>query len=291
MSSSSSKYVSEFLHGFAATILLMKYTPPSDFELRSGTIASGFESELFQDKELWLLRIPDNVDPKKLDGLQIKHPKIAHTKEGGKDNSSGGVLGQATVNDLTYDLITSESSLQASEFNGMAEMNILVPDTDNDGLLTLLPNGCSQLLSLVERFDIPDAVDYANEIVAREHFPPRPQPDNMKMKFIPYGFFSAEEYNAMKDKKATEDILLSDPQSSTNGGGDNSLPAPALKKRKTDKSKPVPTAVDQELAMDVDKPKDEKTDKKKEKSKSNGKTATVEKKSKKEKKNKKASDN
>ncbi|KAJ2660537.1 hypothetical protein IWW48_002874 [Coemansia sp. RSA 1200] len=270
-----------------------KYTPPSDFELRSGTIASGFESELFQDKELWLLRIPDNVDPKKLDGLQIKHPKIAHAK-GGKD-SSGGVLGQATVNDLTYDLITSESSLQASEFNGMAEMNILVPDTDNEGLLTLLPNGCSQLLSLVERFDIPDSVDYANEIVAREHFPPRPQPDNMKMKFIPYGFFSAEEYDAMKDRKAPEDILLPDSQSSTNGGGDNSLPAPVLKKRKMDKSKPVPTAVDQESAMDVDKPKDKKadkkTDKKKEKGKGNGKTATVEKNAKKEKKNKKASDN
>ncbi|KAJ2864774.1 hypothetical protein GGI22_001648, partial [Coemansia erecta] len=160
-----------------------KYTPPSDFELRSGTPPPGFDSESLEDKELWLLRIPDNVNTKFLDGLHIKNPMKAHK----------GVLAKTTIGSSTYNLVSSESN--KTEFKGMAQMNVMVPDS-TDGTLKLLPNSCSQLLSLVEIFDIPDSTEHATTIATRDR-PQRPQPENMKMQFIPYGFYSAEEYDEM----------------------------------------------------------------------------------------------
>ncbi|KAJ1768678.1 hypothetical protein LPJ74_004691 [Coemansia sp. RSA 1843] len=241
-----------------------KYTPPTDFVLQTGSTAPGFDSETLEDKELWLLRIPDNVSTKKLEGLKIKHPKIAHK----------GVLGQTTIGISTYELISSESNVPA-EFKGMAEMSVLVPDTDNDDMLTLLPNNCSQLLSLVEKFELSDSTEYANHIATRDH-PARPQPENMKMQFIPYGFYSAKEYDDMKVGGSQDIVLPSQFSEALASSG------PSLKKRKTDEPKIWSKSVNQDPEMDID----EAMEKKKKKSKDK-----AEKKIKKEKKHKKSSEN
>ncbi|KAJ1858826.1 hypothetical protein LPJ73_001861 [Coemansia sp. RSA 2703] len=79
----------------------------------------------------------------------------------------------------------------------MGELNVLVPDGEDDeenqGRLTLVPTRCTQLMSMIEKVDIPDPTEYASTILQREK-PARPQPENMKLKFLPFGFFSAEEY-------------------------------------------------------------------------------------------------
>ncbi|KAJ2549698.1 hypothetical protein EV175_004346, partial [Coemansia sp. RSA 1933] len=218
-----------------------KYTPPSDFELQTGGTAAGFDSDSLQDNEIWLLRIPDNVSTKKLDGLQIKHPKAAHRS----------VLAKTKIGSSSYELIASGSDVPA-DFKGMAEMSVLVPDTDNDGMLTLLPNSCSRFLSLVEKFNLPDSTDYATAISTRNR-PARPQPENMKMQFIPFGFYSAEEYDDMRHSGKPQNILLSQDTL-------DSPPAPALKKRKTVDSESAPASTQD---MDVDQQEQPKEKKKK----------------------------
>ncbi|KAJ1798627.1 hypothetical protein LPJ59_002380 [Coemansia sp. RSA 2399] len=237
-----------------------KYTPPSDFELRSGTPPLGFDSESLEDKELWLLRIPDNVNTKFLDGLHIKHPMMARK----------GVLAKTTIGSSTYNLVSSEST--KTEFKGMAEMNVMVPDS-TDGTLTLFPNSCSQLLSLVEIFDIPDSTEHATTIATRDR-PQRPQPENMKMQFIPYGFYSAEEYDEMSRHGVSQNIRLSD--QSSHSPPLPSASEPALKKPKTDRLQTA-DSVPNEDNTNADQTKEKKKRKSKDKDR-------TEKKSKKEKK-------
>ncbi|KAJ2742835.1 hypothetical protein GGI20_004199 [Coemansia sp. BCRC 34301] len=174
-----------------------RYEPPADFHRqRSGAPATHFmHSAVAQDgKELWLLRVPSNVSLKDLEGLTIKHPKAS------------SVLAETTLGakSTTYQIISSETTM--TEFAGMAEMNVLLPDDDD---LTLLPNRCARLLAMVEKIVVPEDVPYAKQIAVRER-PPRPQPDNMKLRFIPYGYYSAEEYTAMDNAASKPLPVVSD---------------------------------------------------------------------------------
>ncbi|KAJ2792446.1 hypothetical protein H4R21_006167 [Coemansia helicoidea] len=189
-----------------------KYAPPAGFELRTGSVAGAFELSAIDGKELWLLRVPDNVSAKQLDGLKIKHPK----------SSRNGVLGEITAGASTFQVV-SPAAGDAPEFKGMAEMSLLVPDGD-ESALTLLPARCTELLSLTEKIDIPDPTEYARVIATRDP-PARPQPENMKLQFLPYGFYSAEEYKAL------------DQGAPLAAGEDPAVAEPAPKKRKKDKSK------------------------------------------------------
>ncbi|KAJ2472790.1 hypothetical protein GGI02_001348, partial [Coemansia sp. RSA 2322] len=174
-----------------------RYVPPKDFLLQKGSVAEALTHSSISKsgRELWLLRVPDNVSLKDLDGLEIKHPRAA----------TNGIVAEiaSTSSKPAYQIVTSDDNASVpAEFNGMAEMNILVPDDseeDSADMLTLLPGRCTRLLSMVENIVIPSPIDYAHEISVRER-PPRQQPDNMKLRFIPYGFYSAEEYAAMDQK-------------------------------------------------------------------------------------------
>ncbi|KAJ1938671.1 hypothetical protein FBU59_004368 [Linderina macrospora] len=111
----------------------------------------------------------------------------------------------------------------------------MVPDSDESGNLTLLPNRPKHLVSLVETIEIPESFDAAQKIRNREH-PAREQPENMKMQFVPFGFYSAEDYMQMNGMEAES---LSMPAAEE----------PAKKKRK--------------VSADVETPVSPKADKKK----------------------------
>ncbi|KAJ2716859.1 hypothetical protein H4R19_000383 [Coemansia spiralis] len=214
-----------------------KYAAPAGFELRQGSAAGAFDLAAIDGKELWLLRVPDNVSAKQLDGLKIKHPKSSHK----------GVLGEITAGASTFQVLSPSAGAAAPEFKGMAEMSLLVPDADSgESMLTLLPARCTELLSLVEKIDIPDPTEYAQVIATRDPLE-RPQPDNMKLRFIPYGFYSADEYKALDTAAPLPEAI------------DTDAAEPTPKKRKKDKSKDLSSA-----GPDVDtKPgKKEKKDKK-----------------------------
>ncbi|KAJ2368366.1 hypothetical protein H4S02_010115 [Coemansia sp. RSA 2611] len=132
----------------------------------------------------------------------------------------------------------------------MAEMNVLLPDDDDDEddediSLTLLPNRCTRLLSMVEKIDIPDSTAYAKQISVRER-PLRQQPENMKLRFIPYGFYSAEDYTAMDN--AQEGVAVPDAAAVEE--------EPPRKKKKTKTEDPS-------AAEETKKEKKDKKDKKK----------------------------
>ncbi|KAJ2831706.1 hypothetical protein GGI24_001488 [Coemansia furcata] len=230
------------------------YEPPADFHRQKGVPAAHFmHSAIAKDgKELWLLRVPDNVSLKDLEGLKIKHPKSAVQ----------GILAETTASSgpkATYQIISSEAASGSAEFKGMAELNVLLPDDDDedddeDVSLTLLPNRCTRLLSMVEKIDIPDSTAYAKQISVRER-PARQQPDNMKLRFIPYGFYSAEDYAAMDN--APVNIAMPD------------VDAPAEEPpRKKKKTKTEESSATDETKKKDKKDKKEKKDKKSKKEKS-----------------------
>ncbi|KAJ2184259.1 hypothetical protein EV181_004471, partial [Coemansia sp. RSA 532] len=176
-----------------STYAYSNYEAPFDFEQQRGSVAEKYNLSALEGKELWMLRVPDNVSLKNLDNLTIKHPRSA----------SNGVVGKITSGSSKYKIVSSANGA-ASEFKAMAEMNLLVPDDDDEDkkLLTLLPGKCTELLSVVEDIEIPDSVALAEEILAREPYV-RAQPENMKLQFIPYGFYSAEEYKAASNGQQT----------------------------------------------------------------------------------------
>ncbi|KAJ2140171.1 hypothetical protein IW136_002701, partial [Coemansia sp. RSA 678] len=121
------------------------------------------------------------------------------------------------------------------------------------------------LLSVVEDIEIPDSVALAEEILAREPYV-RAQPENMKLQFIPYGFYSAEEYKAASNGQQTV-IVMPD---------DMTMAPPTPKKRKKSKSVDAPSD-----AMNVDAQEETKEKPKKEKKEKKPKKEKKEKKSKK----------
>ncbi|KAJ2490485.1 hypothetical protein IWW37_003141 [Coemansia sp. RSA 2050] len=239
-----------------------RYEPPADFYRQKGVPAAHFKHSAItkKGKELWLLRVPDNVSLKDLDGLKIKHPKSA----------VHGILAETTASTgkATFQIISSEATNGSAEFKSMAEMNVLLPD-DNDNedededeediSLTLLPNRCTRLLSMVEKIDIPDSTTYAKQILTRER-PPRQQPDDMKLRFIPYGFYSAEDYTAMDSAQA--DAALAAAAAAAAAAGEEE---PPRKKKKVKTEDPSAT---EEIKKKEKKDKKEKKEKKSKKEKS-----------------------
>ncbi|KAJ2889221.1 hypothetical protein GGI21_006641, partial [Coemansia aciculifera] len=107
-----------------------RYEPPEDFHRKTGVPAKHFKHSAIAsgEKELWLLRVPDNISLKQLEGLKIKHPKA----------SLDGILAETTASSSgstsAYQIVSSEvTDGGLAEFKGMAEMNILLPDDDDDG--------------------------------------------------------------------------------------------------------------------------------------------------------------
>ncbi|KAJ2450216.1 hypothetical protein EV183_004436 [Coemansia sp. RSA 2336] len=224
------------------------YEAPIEFDKQKGSTAKTFNVSAIEGKELWLLRIPDNVSPKELDGLTIKNPK----------NAKNGIVGKLTSGSNSFQIISSING-SASEFKAMAEMSMLVPDDDDDekSTLSLLPNRCTKMFSVVEDVKIPDSTKHAQEILDREP-PARAQPENMKMRFIPFGFYSAEEYMDMANGKSEEISLADDPVAA------NASAAPETPKKRK-KSKKESTSNDMDVDAEGDSSKKAKKDKKKKK--------------------------
>ncbi|KAJ2786332.1 hypothetical protein GGI15_001615 [Coemansia interrupta] len=230
---------------------MTSYKPPSDFLLQKGPSVAGFDQPSIGSKELWLIRIPDDVSANDLNGLKIKNPAGAF---------NGVALNETKINGKRYEIVTSAATNVCAEFKGMGELNVLVPDGDDDGenqgQLTLVPTRCTQLMSMIEKVDIPDATEYATTILQREK-PVRPQPENMKLKFLPFGFYSAEEYRKQANlasetpkieettettepktkKRKTKDIVTSDAAMDIEEAGDRVDDAKKKKKSKDKKSK------------------------------------------------------
>ncbi|KAJ1829672.1 hypothetical protein LPJ56_000191 [Coemansia sp. RSA 2599] len=165
-----------------------RYEAPMDYVQQKGGAAAGFSQEAtMANKELWVLRIPDDVSAKDLDGLTIKNPQ----------STGDGIVNAAIkINGRTYQMVTPKATDVSAEFRGTAELSVLLPDDDEKNKLTLAATRFAQTMALVENIEFPESVELATRIAERVR-PARAQPDNMTLRFIPYGFYSADEYRTM----------------------------------------------------------------------------------------------
>ncbi|KAI8143619.1 DNA-directed RNA polymerase I, subunit RPA34.5 [Fennellomyces sp. T-0311] len=160
-------------------------TVPSGFKEFKSTSRSPVEAETINDNdnELWLIRVPENVPLEKLNGLEIKMPSKKHSKKPlAKLSYKGEYVLYRTpqAGDEDHD---DEQDINISG-QEMAGFTCLLPE---DSHLAYAPKGFSQYLVLDEQVDIPDSTEIAKEIQSRPP-PKREQPENLQMRFKPYGF-------------------------------------------------------------------------------------------------------
>ncbi|KAI9474061.1 MAG: DNA-directed RNA polymerase I, subunit RPA34.5 [Benjaminiella poitrasii] len=172
---------------------------PEGFQPTLSKFDSPFDKEILlnDDKELWLIRIPDNMTEEDLANMKIKSPSEKATKKPlGKTEKNGDKYALYKVPTAT-DLKT-ESDEEAEDnvdigISGqeMISLDCLVPTRENNGQLTFAPKKFSQYLILNQVVDIPDTTIMAQSILDKPVYK-REQPEGLKMRFKPYGYYSGE---------------------------------------------------------------------------------------------------
>ncbi|RKP26349.1 DNA-directed RNA polymerase I, subunit RPA34.5 [Syncephalis pseudoplumigaleata] len=156
---------------------------------------SAFDADTLEactdDKELWLIRIPDNVKVSDLDGTTLAMPDGAGTAtvRVGEDKYNVQCVGA--------DASTAVGGRE------MRSMHCLVPSEDR---LVLAPLPFAQYITLTHAVDIPSSKDLAEEIQSQT-IKKRPHPEGLKMQFpLSYAMMViAEEEPANKDSDKSEE--------------------------------------------------------------------------------------
>ncbi|KAI7860232.1 DNA-directed RNA polymerase I, subunit RPA34.5 [Circinella umbellata] len=185
-------------------------TAPTGYAEFKSTSKSTFNTEKINennDKELWLIRVPENVPLDKLKGLEIKLPsaKKHSRKPLAKMNHKDSEYALYRVPQATDEKENSKDNDDEDEENDddigvsgqeMAGFTCLLPEEE---YLAYAPKEFSQYLILDEEVNVPDSIEIAKEISSR---PPakRDQPENLEMRFKPYGFDTGD-YWEKRDKK------------------------------------------------------------------------------------------
>ncbi|KAI9269201.1 DNA-directed RNA polymerase I, subunit RPA34.5 [Phascolomyces articulosus] len=194
-------------------------TAPTGYTEFKQTSKTSFNTEKIHDNndnELWLIRVPDNVSLDKLKGLEIKLPssKKQSRKPLAKLNDKNNEYALYRVpqaNDEKGDEQDDEDvGVSGQE---MAGFTCLLPE---DGYLAYAPKEFSQYLILDEQVNVPDSLEIAKEISSR---PPakRDQPENLQMRFKPYGFDTVGVSSSQPTVSVTTTTTTA---SSSKSGGD-----------------------------------------------------------------------
>ncbi|KAI8058349.1 hypothetical protein BDF22DRAFT_665218 [Syncephalis plumigaleata] len=151
------------------------WTPPEHFALAStnddNDDQSVFDADTLQacadDKELWLIRIPDNLTASDLNGVRLAMP----------DDTSASTV---AIGDGKYNVQTMGADAStATGGREMRGMHCLVPSEDK---LVLAPLPFAKYITLTHAVDIPSSKPLAKEIQAKV-IEKRPHPDGLKMQF------------------------------------------------------------------------------------------------------------
>ncbi|KAI8365257.1 uncharacterized protein BYT42DRAFT_589354 [Radiomyces spectabilis] len=194
---------------------------PSGFVSALSSHPSEFDYEklLDDDKELWLIRIPDNVSiigvfwlpwfsflflinrqnqvtVEELASMKIKVPSASSRKALGKlkkgegDDAESFALYRVPKNTDKSNASEEDNDIGISgqEMNGFT---CLVPSREKNGQFVFAPKPFAQELILDEEVAVPDSLALAEEIKNRP-VTKRTQPEGMKMEFKPYGFDTCE---------------------------------------------------------------------------------------------------
>ncbi|KAI9591257.1 hypothetical protein BDF19DRAFT_426489 [Syncephalis fuscata] len=159
------------------------WTPPEHFvsapiddEHESTFDADTLEAST-DDKELWLIRIPDNVNAADLDGITLQLPS----------DSTESIV---EVSDQQYNVHCMGSDASAAVGGReMRGMHCLVPSEDK---LVLAPMPFTRHITLTHAVNIPSSKPLAKEIKAQT-IQKRLHPEGMKMQFPLSCIFSKTE--------------------------------------------------------------------------------------------------
>ncbi|KAI9301279.1 DNA-directed RNA polymerase I, subunit RPA34.5 [Cunninghamella echinulata] len=139
------------------------------------------------DKEIWLIRVPQQVEKKSLDSLSFKYPKTA-----------GKPLSKLLINEkdtFTLYKVPEGKDLEADVGISGQEMlgfNCLLPSKNKQGKLVFAPKKISNYLILDEEVAIPDGT-LLSESIRDTPITKREHPEGLKMRYKPYGYYTGQQ--------------------------------------------------------------------------------------------------
>ncbi|KAI8083761.1 DNA-directed RNA polymerase I, subunit RPA34.5 [Thamnidium elegans] len=225
----------------------MSSTVPTGFKATLSKYASPFDKEVVidDDKELWLIRIPDNLSEKDLVNMKMKVPTQKATKK---------ALAKYEKDDDKYALykVPTEEDMEDGEpvdlgISGheMVAFDCLVPSREDNGKLAFAPKKFDQYLILNQVVDIPDSTSYAQSVLDTPVYK-RDQPEGLKMRFMPYGYYSGQVTKDVEMVK--EEPIEEEPKRKRVSEDDNETEKKKAKKEKKEKKEKKDKKVKKEKA-------------------------------------------
>ncbi|KAI8096932.1 DNA-directed RNA polymerase I, subunit RPA34.5 [Halteromyces radiatus] len=156
------------------------------------------------DKELWLIRVPEEVSAESLTSMKIKLSK-----------TPGKPVSKLELNDnekFTMYRVPEGTSLASDVGVSGQEMfgfSCLVPS--DQGKMVFAPTRFTQCLILDEEVTIPDGTQLA-ESIRDSPVTKRQHPEGLKMRFKPYGFDTCEPEDVEPNQIINKDIKKDDQQ-------------------------------------------------------------------------------
>ncbi|CAO3698804.1 hypothetical protein G6F70_004127 [Rhizopus microsporus] len=210
-------------------------TIPRGFKPCLSKYSSPFDKEILQDddKELWLIRIPDNISEKDLEQLKLKVPTATTTSKLAKlekDNSKYALYKVPTDNFSSSGSSSSSNSIDDDKAQNdvgisgqeMLSFDCLVPSREDN-----VDKPFEHCLILDEIVDIPDSTALAESIRDSPIYK-REQPEGLKLRFLPTGYYSREDEKSEEEKNKKRSLEEEE---------DIKEPVKKVKKEKKDKKK------------------------------------------------------
>ncbi|KAJ3570327.1 hypothetical protein NP233_g4478 [Leucocoprinus birnbaumii] len=149
------------------------------------------------DVEIWVMRVPDNVKPKHLEGLSLD---LSGTS--GVTNQIGSLKRKHTTYDIWSlgEAADEDKLVDASTIVGGEEIksiSCLLPRKSKKGKLYLAPKPISRHLILSARPPEPSTSENVGSSTMQHKNPPRQKypPEVLKHRFMPYGSLSGLDYH------------------------------------------------------------------------------------------------
>ncbi|KAF8835782.1 hypothetical protein BDN67DRAFT_937572, partial [Paxillus ammoniavirescens] len=162
------------------------YEPPAGAVLLDHTIESKpFEWDAIkddEDTEIWLIRVPDSIKAKHLEGLEIDPPSSSRT-------ARVGSLARKTA---TYDVWSiGDDDTEVVGGEELRGLSCLIPRTKKRGKLCIAPKTISRHIVISAQPTVPTVPEH--QPVVHQN-PPRPSYPKavLKHRFVPYGARSGQ---------------------------------------------------------------------------------------------------
>ncbi|KAH7890085.1 hypothetical protein F5I97DRAFT_1850037 [Phlebopus sp. FC_14] len=163
------------------------YKPPDGAVLLDHSVdAEPFEWDAIRDDddmEIWLLRVPDSIRAKHLEGLQIDPPPSSRTARVGNLTRKNTTFDVWSIGDDDADCVGGE------ELRGLS---CLLPRKKKRGKLCVAPKAVARHIVISAQPTIPSVLDQQPS-VHQNHPRPSYSKDLLNHRFIPYGARSQQD--------------------------------------------------------------------------------------------------